>query len=204
MRAYTAGALVAAAALALTAPAFAAGGEVMKTAAQAAGASAPAMTPAATPAAAAKKPASKLLEVKETKAIAAQPGAVWTAIGDFCGIANWHPAVEKCVLGEDKKRVTRTLTIKGGGTIVEKLGFWNAEGMSYGYAIMSSPLPVSAYRSSITVTPGPKGEGAVVTWIGRFNPAKGSTKQQAVDTIKGVYTSGLESLATKAVAVHGR
>ena len=24
--------------------------------------------------------------------------AVWSKIGDFCGISNWHPAVEKCEL----------------------------------------------------------------------------------------------------------
>ena len=46
--------------------------------------------------------------------------AVWSKIGDFCGISNWHPAVEKCELSADGK--TRTLSLNGGGTIVEGAG----------------------------------------------------------------------------------
>ena len=41
------------------------------------------------------------------------PEALWKKIGGFCGISNWHPAFEKCVLSADGKQ--RTLSIKGGG-----------------------------------------------------------------------------------------
>src|ERR1700741_536643 len=43
--------------------------------------------------------------------------ALWAKIGDFCGIAKWHPAIEKCELSADGK--TRTLSLKGGGTVIE-------------------------------------------------------------------------------------
>ena len=49
----------------------------------------------------------------------ASADAVWAKIGDFCGIGKWHPAIEKCVLSADGKQ--RTLSLKGGGTVVEKL-----------------------------------------------------------------------------------
>ena len=42
------------------------------------------------------------------------PDALWKKVGDFCGIASWHPAIEKCVLSADGKE--RTLSLKGGGT----------------------------------------------------------------------------------------
>ena len=43
--------------------------------------------------------------------------ASWKKVGDFCGIASWHPAIEKCELSEGGK--IRTLSLKGGGTVVE-------------------------------------------------------------------------------------
>ena len=42
--------------------------------------------------------------------------AIWTKIGGFCGISQWHPAIEKCELSADGKQ--RTLTLKGGGTLL--------------------------------------------------------------------------------------
>jgi hypothetical protein len=47
------------------------------------------------------------------------PNALWKKIGGFCGIGDWPPAVEKCVLSADGKQ--RTLSLKGGGTLVEGL-----------------------------------------------------------------------------------
>jgi polyketide cyclase/dehydrase/lipid transport protein len=81
----------------------------------------------------------------------ATPEAAWKKIGDFCGIATWHPAVEKCVLSDDGKM--RTLSLKGGGTIVETLVSRDDNAHSYTYEIVSSPLPVSDYVSTIKVLP---------------------------------------------------
>lgn len=140
------------------------------------------------------------LEVTATKTIPAQAGAVWTAMGDFCGVANWHPAIEKCELSMDKKREVRTLALKGGGTIVEKLGARDAEAMTYIYALLSGPLPVAQYRSSISVAPTKDGAAATVTWKGRFNPAKGKTAKEAKETIASIYKAGLDGLEKRVLA----
>lgn len=137
------------------------------------------------------------LDVTVEKTIPAQAGAVWTAIGDFCGVAQWHPAIEKCELSVHKNREVRTLSLKGGGTIVEKLGAWDREGMAYAYAMMSGPLPVANYRSKLSVRPSKDGTAAVATWQGRFNPAKGKTPAEAKKAISGVYQAGLDGLAQK-------
>jgi hypothetical protein len=50
--------------------------------------------------------------------------ALWEKVGDFCGIGKWHPAIEKCELS--KKGKERTLSLKGGGTIVEDLVAWDS------------------------------------------------------------------------------
>lgn len=134
------------------------------------------------------------LDVTASKTIPAQAGAVWTALGDFCGVASWHPAVEKCVLSMDKKREVRTLSLKGGGTLVEKLGVRDAEAMTYVYILTSGPLPVANYRSKLSVAPSKDGTAAVITWSGRFNPAKGKTAKEAKETIAAVYQAGLDGL----------
>jgi hypothetical protein len=115
---------------------------------------------------------------------------VWQKVGDFCGIAQWHPAVEKCELSADKK--TRTLSLKGGGTIVEHLVHWSDKTHSYTYRIVSSPLPIAHYESTLHV--GKKGSGSVISWRGHY-VAKGAKDADAKKAIDGVYQAGLDSLA---------
>jgi len=118
--------------------------------------------------------------------------AVWTKIGDFCGIANWHPAVAKCELSADKK--DRTLSLKGGGTIVEHLVRWSDKTHSYTYKIVSSPLPVENYESTIHVSAAKSGSGSVISWHGHYK-AKGAPAADAKKTIDGIYEAGLTALA---------
>jgi hypothetical protein len=115
--------------------------------------------------------------------------ALWKKVGDFCGIATWHPAVEKCVLSADGKQ--RTLSLKGGGTIVETLENWDDAKHSYSYTIVSGPLPVANYHSTISVTADPK--GSALKWMGTYD-AKGAPDADAKKAIDGVYESGAKSL----------
>jgi hypothetical protein len=134
------------------------------------------------------------LEVKEHAKVAATPDAAWHAIGDFCGIAAWHPAVAKCDLSQQDGATFRTLTLNGGGTIVEKLLHWDDAKRKYSYAIVSSPLPVTHYRSTLAV--GADGRGAIFDWRGHF-AAKGASDDKATQVIDGIYKGGLESLVKR-------
>ena len=134
------------------------------------------------------------LDVTKTATIAASPDATWKAIGDFCGIANWHPAIAKCEQSMMGKSTMRTLTLNGGGTIVEKLLGRSESKMKYSYAITESPLPVAGYKSTISVKK--SGMGAVITWTGHFS-AKGAPDDKAVEVISGIYQAGLDSLTKK-------
>ncbi|PPR73385.1 MAG: hypothetical protein CFH05_01184 [Alphaproteobacteria bacterium MarineAlpha3_Bin4] len=75
---------------------------------------------------------------------------VWKLIGGFNALPDWHPAVENSELAEDGQ--SRTLSIAGGGTIVEKLENMDDASRTYSYAIIDSPLPVANYRAKIKVT----------------------------------------------------
>lgn len=120
---------------------------------------------------------------------ALKPDALWAKVGDFCAIGTWHPAVEKCVLSADGKQ--RTMSLKGGGTIVEGLEAWDNAKHSYTYTILSSPLPVANYHSTISVAADPK--GSIITWVGKYD-AKGASDADAKKTIDGIYEGGEKAL----------
>ena len=117
------------------------------------------------------------------------PDALWKKVGDFCGIASWHPAIEKCTLSADAKQ--RTLSLKGGGTVVEALENWDNANHSYTYTILSGPLPVTNYHSTITVTGDDK--GSTLKWTGKFD-AKGAPDADVKKTMDGVYEAGAKAL----------
>lgn len=129
------------------------------------------------------------LDSSVTMTSSMSPDALWKKIGDFCGISSWHPAFVKCVLSADGKQ--RTLSIKGGGEILEGLESFDAANHSYTYVILSGPLPVANYRSTISVSPDPKGSS--VTWVGKYD-AKGVSDADAKKTVDGAYEAGVKAL----------
>jgi Polyketide cyclase / dehydrase and lipid transport len=132
------------------------------------------------------------VDVSRTVSSPAAPDAVWAKIGDFCGIAKWHPAVEKCEMAEKDGATWRTLSLKGGGTIIEKQLSRDDKTMSYSYAITESPLPVQNYQSTIAVAG--NGSGSTIVWLGKFD-AKGATNEEAAKVMAGIYEAGLAELA---------
>lgn len=135
------------------------------------------------------------LEVTKSTMVAASPDAVWKTIGGFCGIGGWHPVVETCALSKNAGKEQRTLHLKGGGLLVEQEQARDDKKMSYTYTIMSGPLPVEDYKSTIMVEK--EGSGSKVTWTGSFK-AKGAPDDKAKEAIAGVYDAGLKGIATKA------
>jgi hypothetical protein len=134
-------------------------------------------------------------EATESKASATSTlsaDALWAKVGDFCGIGNWLPSVDKCELSADGKM--RTLSLKGGGTIVEKLVRMNAKRRSYTYSIVNGPLPVTHYRSTISVAG--QGTGSVVTWKGRYGVAQGANADDTKKSVDDLYAAGVKSLTT--------
>jgi hypothetical protein len=136
--------------------------------------------------------AAQVIESNASRTTSESVDTVWRKIGDFCGIANWHPAIAKCELSADKKE--RTLTLKGGGTIVEHLVSWSDKTHSYTYKIVSGPLPVDNYVATIHVAAAKSGSGSVIHWRGQYT-AKGTSDADAKKTIDGIYSAGLTSLA---------
>src|SRR5688500_6202601 len=84
----------------------------------------------------------------ETK-LAASPEMLWNTIGGFNALPGWHPAVSKSESTGETKGSTRTLSLVGGGSIVERLEEVSATERVYRYSIVSGPLPVANYAADI-------------------------------------------------------
>src|SRR6202049_1318943 len=143
------------------------------------------------------------LTVSKTITIDAPAAKVWHPAKDFNGLNTWHPAVAKDEIVEGKNNTVgavRLLTLKGGGTIKEKLLRFDPAGRSFKYAIIEGVLPVSDYTSTFVVKSVGKNKSSV-TWTGHFkrknvgdNPPANENDKTAVDTIGGVYQGGLDNL----------
>lgn len=147
--------------------------------------------------------AAPVLKVSKSATIDAPAAKVWEQVRNFSGLNTWHPAVEsdKIVEGADNKvGAVRLLTLKGGGTIKEKLLAHDDSKHTFKYAILEGVLPVSHYTSTFTVTAAGK-DKAKVTWSGSFQrkdtgpkPSDKENDKAATDAIAGVYQSGLDNL----------
>ena len=113
--------------------------------------------------------------------------AMWDVIGDFARIDKWA-AVDNVDISDGGK--TRTITM-GGSKIVERLV---EEGdLTQSYALDDGgALPVTGYRSTITVTGGD--DTCTVHWSGTFEPAEGTTEDLACQIVGMVYDGGLAGM----------
>lgn len=152
-------------------------------------------------------------KVEKSIAIKAEPAKVWALVKDFGNMQKWHPAVTADKLETKKDEngdnaTYRRLTLKGGGSIYEKLRSTDDASMQLKYEIVDSPLPLTDYVSTMTVTAGPDKGESTVTWVGRFyrlyklNPPipPGQDDKTAVDAVTGIYDAGLPNLKKVAEA----
>jgi len=123
------------------------------------------------------------------------PAQIWSQIGDFCAIRDWHPAIGSCT-EDGNNPPTRILVTKDGkATFVELQTAANREKHLYGYTFVSSPLPVTNYKSILKVSA--KGSGhSEITWSGEYTPDAGKEKDADV-ALSGIYESGLEAIRAR-------
>ncbi len=140
-------------------------------------------------------PAALAADAARSVTTTADPATTWEAVGDFCAIADWHPAVTECAVSDHDGTPRRTLTLDGGGTIVEDLVARDDDAMTYTYTIIESPLPVAGYESTIAVSA--DGDGSRIDWTGSFEPS-GASEDEAVGVMNGIYEAGLAGIKTGA------
>lgn len=142
-------------------------------------------------------------KVVETISINAPADAVWARIKNFDALKDWHPAVATSPADKgNAEGSVRTISLKGGGTLVETIENYNEAQKKYSYrAKDGGALPVTNYTSTISVV----GDGgkSVVEWRGAFyrgfpnnNPPPDQNDEAALKAVTGVYRAGLAQLKT--------
>jgi hypothetical protein len=125
----------------------------------------------------------------------ATPTAVWSVIGPFCAIKDWHPAIGSCT-EDGTVPPSRTLVTRDGKAVFVELQTARSDAETlYSYTFKSSPLPVSQYNSTLKVTA--KGKDiSTVTWSGSYTPERGK-ESDANDALSGIYETGLDAIRTR-------
>lgn len=135
------------------------------------------------------------INVDESKT-EAERKALWEKVGGWCAIKDWHPAIAACEESKEGDVTFRTLTLKDGGKIKEKLVDTGAT--SYRYEIIESPLPVKNYEAQFSVTPDDDDLDEInVSWSATYDPADGKDDKEARKTIDGIFKDGIESIKAK-------
>ncbi len=114
---------------------------------------------------------------------------VWQLIGGFNSLPDWLPFIVKSELSEGGR--VRSLKTADGAVVVERLEAFDNAAKTYSYSIEQAPFPATDYLATLRVEA--QGQGARVTWSGRFT-AKGVTDEEVEALFNGIYQGGLEAL----------
>lgn len=131
--------------------------------------------------------------VREDTELGTSPSEAWKLIGDFVGFIEAMGLPVEC----EGEGIGALRTISSGSeAVVERLEARDEDAMRIVYSIVSGPVPVVNYRSTIELTAAGDGRSSL-TWTGTFEPAPGVTDEKAASFVRAVYKSGIAGL-------HGR
>ena len=137
------------------------------------------------------------VDVNKKIAAPGQMLVVWTIASEFCSIKDWHPAVADCKESKEGSDTFRTITLKDGGVIKEKLT--GSDETSYSYEIIESPLPVKDYSAKLWVEEDERDPNrTVIHWDATFD-ANGASDDEAKKVISDIFLAGLKSIKQKAM-----
>lgn len=134
-----------------------------------------------------------MVEVERRVSLAGSAEDVWDAIGDFSDMS-WHPAARDTDLEDRDGVVHRVVTLPDGSILVERLEDMDDSGKSYSYSIVEGPLPVSRYRSTLSIVA--NGKGCDVVWRCGF-VARGMDDAAAREVVAGIYEAGINALTDR-------
>ena len=123
-------------------------------------------------------------------------------IKDFGNFQKWQPLVTDSKVEKKGEDTLRTLTLKSGGKVVERLKGIDEEAMKLKYEILEGAVPVADYNSFIIVAKGSGPNESSVTWVGRFyrvyklNPPipAGQDDETALKAVNEMYDLALPAL----------
>jgi len=137
-----------------------------------------------------------MANVTESIHIAASADQVWDMIGDFHGLASWHPLIANSEKVEEGGVVYRKLTLGDGGVVVESMDEQNDERRSSTYTMTDvGPMPLAEYQATIAVKEA-EANTSIIEWSGTFEP-KGAPVEEVAQAVSGIYSSGFGAVAER-------
>jgi polyketide cyclase/dehydrase/lipid transport protein len=136
------------------------------------------------------------ITVKKRTEAPGLPPEIWEVVGSFCAIKDWHPAAADCVESKEGDDTFRTITLKDGGKIKEKLT--GTDATSYSYEIVESPLPVKNYKSKLWLEVDDEPDRSVILWQSDFD-ANGASDDEAKKKITGILADGVKGIKKAAI-----
>ncbi len=134
-------------------------------------------------------------DVYQSGIIPVSPEEVWSKIRDFNSLPDWHPAIAKSELeGEQDVGVVRHFFLHEGGELREQmLGLSDYE-HSCSYTILESPMPLKNYFAEFKLHPVTSTGETFMEWWAVFDATDPAAESDTVNTVSGVFSSGIESL----------
>lgn len=147
-------------------------------------------------------------KANESIVINAPVDAVWNAVKQFDGIADWHPDVKASSGdGNNASDGSRTITLKNDGQLVESLDYYSDKDHEYNYRLKVenvTAFPVSSYTTNLKVTAGDDANNSIVSLKSRFyrgdtgnTPPDNLNDAAAVTAMKAFFSNGLLGLKQK-------
>jgi len=138
-----------------------------------------------------------MAKVRVSSVIGGPVDQVWNKIRDFNALPEWHPAIDKSHIEADRTSDSvgciRNFDLVGGGNIREQLLALSDQETTFTYSILESPMPVSNYIATVSLSKVTEGNMTYAEWQAEFDvPAE--EEAETVEIIRGVFTSGFESL----------
>ncbi len=130
-----------------------------------------------------------MAKVSVSTKISAPAEDVWRLVGGWNALPDWHPGVEKSEIEQGGH--LRRLKLADGSEITERLEKFDSGDRNYTYSITSCALPVTNYRSTITVHA--EGDAATVEWSTNFEPL-GAPEADVVKSLSDFYQAGFDNL----------
>lgn len=131
--------------------------------------------------------------IQVTGTVPASAPAVWDVVGDFGGLAHWHPAVAESRAEGTGPGALRRLTLRNGDVLVERLEEYNDGERYYVYSLIEGALPVRDYYATLRVRAAYDAPSATIEWTGAFIPGD-VPENDAGQLIRSIYETGIDNL----------
>jgi hypothetical protein len=139
-----------------------------------------------------------MAKVYASTTIPATPGAVWTVVRDFNALPKWAPFVAESRIEQnrpsDQVGCIRNFRLKDGGRFREQLLALSDYEMSFGYAILESPLGVENYFATFKLSPITDADHSFAEWQAEFDAAAEREDALAAQIRRSLFAAGLAAL----------